>query len=97
MDWGLIGMVLALSVIGSIVVYSATIHNADIAQLWRKQIFWFAFSLFVMWLFSRIDYRFWMEVSYIFYTISIISLILVLFIGDETNGAKRWIRLGLFS
>lgn len=97
MDWGLIGMVLALSVIGSIVVYSATIHNADIAQLWRKQIFWFVFSLFVMWLFSRIDYRFWMEASYIFYTISIISLILVLFIGDETNGARRWIRLGFFS
>ncbi len=97
MDWALISMVFALSAIGSIVVYSATIHNPDIAQLWKKQIFWFAISLFVMWLFSRIDYRFWMEASYIFYTLSIISLILVLFVGDETNGARRWIKLGFFS
>ncbi len=97
MDWALIGMVFALSVIGSVVVYSATIHNADISTLWRKQIFWFGISLFVMWLFSRIDYRFWMEASYIFYTISIVSLILVLFVGDETNGARRWIKLGFFS
>jgi len=50
-----------------------------------------------MWVFSKIDYRFWMEASYIFYFVSIVSLLAVLFIGDQTNGARRWIKLGIIS
>lgn len=97
MDWAVVTNVLLLSVIGFIVVYSATTHNADISQLWKKQLFWFFISLFGMWLFSRIDYRFWIEASYIFYWVSIVSLLAVLVIGDETNGARRWIKLGILS
>lgn len=97
MDWGLTTEVMALSVIGFFVVYSATSHNADISQLWKKQLFWFFISLFGMWLFSKIDYRFWIEASYIFYWLAILSLMAVLLIGDETNGAKRWIKLGILS
>ncbi len=97
MDWFLISEILALSVIGIFVVYSATFHSPDIAGLWRKQLFWFLISLAGMWLFSKIDYRFWIEASYIFYWISIISLFAVLFIGDQTNGARRWIKLGILS
>lgn len=97
MDWVLISEVLALSLIGFFVVLSATYHNPDISQLWKKQLFWFSISLFGMWVFSRIDYRFWIEASYIFYWIAILSLLGVLVIGDETNGARRWIKLGLLS
>lgn len=97
MDWVLISEVLALSLIGFFVVLSATYHNPDISQLWKKQLFWFSISLFGMWIFSRIDYRFWIEASYIFYWIAILSLLGVLVIGDETNGARRWIKLGLLS
>lgn len=96
-DWALITEVLALSFIGSVVVFSATSHTSDISQLWKKQVFWFFISLFGMWVFSRIDYRFWMEAAYIFYGLAIFSLLLVFVIGDETNGAKRWIKLGLLS
>jgi rod shape determining protein RodA len=97
MDWVLASEVLALSVIGFIVVFSATSGYADISQLWKKQLFWFSISLFVMWLFSKIDYRFWMEASYIFYWISLLSLLGVLLLGEETNGARRWIKLGILS
>ena len=97
MDGVLISEVLALSVIGFFVVYSATSHNSDIAQLWKKQLFWFSISVFVLWLFSKIDYRFWVEAAYIFYWVAILSLLVVLAIGDETNGAKRWIKLGILS
>jgi rod shape determining protein RodA len=97
MDWVLISEVLALSVIGFLIVFSATSHNAEIAQLWKKQLFWFSISIFGMWVFSKIDYRFWIEASYIFYWIAIVSLLAVLAIGDETNGAKRWIKLGILS
>ncbi len=97
MDWALVTEVLALSAIGIFVVFSATSHNADISQLWKKQLFWFFISLFGMWLFSKIDYRFWIEASYIFYWVSILSLLAVLVIGDETNGARRWIKLGILS
>jgi rod shape determining protein RodA len=50
-----------------------------------------------MWVFSRIDYRFWIEAAYIFYWFAVISLLLVLILGDETKGAKRWIKLGVLS
>lgn len=96
-DWGLISCVLILSVAGFFVIYSATIHNGEISQLWKKQLFWFGISLITMWVFSKIDYRFWMEASYIFYVVSIISLFAVLLIGDQTNGARRWIKLGILS
>ncbi len=96
-DWVLIFCVMALSFIGFFVIYSATVHNSDISQLWKKQLFWFAISLIAMWVFSRIDYRFWMEASYVFYWVAIISLLAVLIIGDQTNGAKRWIKLGFLS
>lgn len=96
-DWPLATEVLGLSVIGFFVVFSATSHNGDISQLWKKQLFWFCISLFGMWLFSKIDYRFWIEASYIFYWVSIVSLLAVLVIGDETNGARRWIKLGILS
>ncbi|HUO57641.1 MAG TPA: rod shape-determining protein RodA [bacterium] len=96
-DWALITQVFTLSLIGIIVVISATSHNSEISQLWKKQFFWFCLSLLGMFVFSRIDYRFWIEASYIFYWIAILSLLLVLVIGDETNGAKRWIKLGILS
>lgn len=96
-DWALITCVLSLSVIGFFVIYSATVHGGEMAELWRKQIFWFGISLITMWVFSKIDYRFWLEASYIFYVVSIISLLVVLFIGDQTNGARRWIKLGFIS
>jgi rod shape determining protein RodA len=96
-DWPLISCVLALSVIGFFVVLSATLHSHDIALLWKKQLSWFVVSFFGMWVFSRIDYRFWMEASYFFYGLAVLSLLLVLLFGEETNGAKRWIKFGLFS
>jgi len=96
-DWGLITCVLCLSVIGFFVIYSATIHGGEVSQIWKKQMFWFGISLITMWVFSKIDYRFWMEASYIFYFVSIVSLLAVLFIGDQTNGARRWIKLGIIS
>jgi rod shape determining protein RodA len=96
-DWVLISEVFALSVIGYFVVLSATSHGFESSQLWRKQLFWFTLSLLAMFLFSRIDYRFWIEASYVFYWVAILSLLIVLFVGDETNGAKRWIRLGVLS
>jgi len=97
MDLVLISEVMALSVIGFIIVYSATSQSGDISQLWKKQLFWFFISLIGMWVFSKIDYRFWIEASYIFYWFAIFSLLLVFAIGDETNGAKRWIKLGILS
>ncbi len=93
----LITCVLLLSVVGFFVIFSATVHNGEVSQLWKKQMFWFGIALITMWIFSRIDYRFWMEASYIFYWVSIVSLVAVLFIGDQTNGARRWIKLGFLS
>ena len=97
LDWTLALQVLALTLIGLFVVYSATARDPDISQLWKRQVIGFGIALFAMWLFSRIDYRFWIEASYIFYWLSILCLGIVFFWGGSTNGAQRWIRLGIFS
>ena len=97
LDWPLVIEVLLLTVIGLFVVYSATSRNPDISQLWKRQLVGFAIALLAMWLFSRIDYRFWIEASYIFYWLSIFFLVIVFFWGGSTNGAQRWIRLGILS
>ncbi|HVM32197.1 MAG TPA: FtsW/RodA/SpoVE family cell cycle protein, partial [bacterium] len=97
LDWPLVIEVLLLTLIGLFVVYSATSRNADISQLWKRQLVGFFIALFAMWLFSRIDYRFWIEASYIFYWLSIFALVIVFFWGGSTNGAQRWIRLGILS
>ncbi|MGH7740025.1 MAG: rod shape-determining protein RodA [bacterium] len=97
LDWTLVIQVLVLTVIGLFVVYSATARNPDISGLWKRQLVGFGVALLAMWLFSRIDYRFWIEASYIFYWASIFALVVVFFWGGSTNGAQRWIRLGILS
>src|SRR5579859_1918975 len=97
LDWAVIVQVSALSIIGFFVVFSATARNADISLLWKRQLFWFALSLGAMWLFSRIDYRFWIEAAYFFYWAAIFFLVVVFILGQSTNGAQRWLRIGIFS
>lgn len=80
--------VLALSVLGVLVVGSAN------ESYQNKQIVGLVFGLAVMAVVSLIDYVWVLNMYWLIYGFSILSLLLVLFIGDEVNGATRWINLG---
>ena len=80
--------VLALSLLGVLVVGSAN------ESYQNKQIVGLVFGLAVMAVVSLIDYVWVLNMYWLIYGFSILSLLLVLFIGDEVNGATRWINLG---
>ena len=60
------------------------------SYFFRQAIFAVA-GLFMMWVISNIDYRFYQKYYKLAYIIAFLLLLAVPFIGREVNGAKRWI------
>lgn len=88
--FGLIALVLVLSIIGIIVVGSAN------ESYQSKQILGVVIGLVVMAIVSLIDYVWITNFYWILYGISVFMLAIVLIpgIGVYVNGARRWINLG---
>lgn len=87
-NFTLVFLVLALSVLGVLVVGSAR----DIYQ--GRQIIGVVIGLVAMAVVSLMDYEWILNFYWILYGIAVLSLALVLVIGQEVNGATRWINLG---
>lgn len=91
-----------LVMIGVIMVFSASYARAYANE--RNSTYYFArqaiFALVgigIMLFVSRLNYQMWRGISVIVLAVSIFFLLLVPIIGNEENGAKRWIYLGFFS
>lgn len=84
----LVLLVTILSVIGTLVVGSAR------ESLQNKQIFGVIVGTIMMLIVSVIDYVWVLEMYWLIYAGAVVSLALVLFIGQNVNGATRWINLG---
>ena len=87
-NFTLVFLVLALSILGVLVVGSAR----DIYQ--GRQIIGVVIGLVAMAVVSLMDYEWILNFYSILYGIAVLSLALVLVIGQEVNGATRWINLG---
>lgn len=94
MEWLILISALLLSVIGFIALYSAT-QSSGFDEL-KKQVMWFSISIAIMIVIMFVDYDTWAKLSPIFYGISIILLIVVLF-TKARNGASSWFKIGSFS
>lgn len=84
----LVFLVLALSILGILVVGSAR----DIYQ--SRQIIGVIIGLVAMLVVSLMDYKWVLNFYWLIYGVAVVSLGLVLIIGQEVNGATRWINLG---
>ena len=83
-----------IMICGLIALYSASFNNVRVTNdVFYDQFFCTGLGLSVMYLLSRMDYRKFFDVAYIFYGINIILLLGVLFAGRHALGAKRWIEL----
>ena len=91
-DWLLLGMVLLLSVISILEIYSATLHTKFVG-FETKQIFWLLGGLAAMFIFSLINYHRLLEAIPWIYGFCLVSLVAVLAVGTKVLGARRWIKL----
>ena len=94
-------LLLLLLAVGLMTLYSASSAQSEYDTGYRittrylqKQAVCAAIGLAAMYVFSRIPVRFWFRMAWLLYGVSILLLLSVLVIGQEVNGARRWINIG---
>ena len=95
-DNGVYIAVILLVLIGLLLVFTSSSYYAlyeqgDLYFFIRKQAMWAAIGLVFMSIFARVDYHFLRKFTWFLAGITLALLVLVLIIGKEINGAKRWI------
>ena len=93
-------LILMLLLVGLAMLYSASFAQSEYdtgyeisTRYLRKQAVGAAIGLAAMYCFSRISAEFWYRMAWPLYGVSIVLLLSVLVIGEEVNGARRWINL----
>ena len=99
-DYPFLLLVLLLLTVGLTMLYSASYAQSEYdtgyaisTKYLQKQGACALIGLAAMFFFSRIPVRFWYRLAWPLYGVSIVLLLSVLVIGQEVNGAKRWINL----
>jgi rod shape determining protein RodA len=96
----LLGLVLALSVFGVAMVYSAGVLDVPstlVAGLWRMQLLWFALALLIIPVVLRVPSHLLELAAVPFYILSVVMLALTLVIGvgvGTAEGVPRWLAIG---
>ena len=102
LDYSLLLIVFFLLCFGLVVLYSTSAYNGQVkfgdpGYYLKKQLLADVLGIAVMALVACFSYRFWRYFWLVAYLAGIGLCTLVLFIGDEVNGAKRWLDLGFTS
>jgi len=99
LDWILIISALLLMSIGLLEIYSSSLSKGNFLNF-KKQIVFLVISIFLMFLFSFLDWRIFPENSYlilVLYFFCLLSLVGLFFFAPEIRGTKGWYKLGLIS
>ncbi len=95
-DYLLLIAVAALSVIGLMMIYSATfalgyqLHDQP-SYYFLRQLMWMGVGLVALIGFARIEYHTWRRFSIPLMVMTLLLMVLVLIAGDEQFGAQRWL------
>ena len=99
-DLPFLALVLLLLTLGLVMLYSASYAQSEYdtgyaisTRYLQKQAVCAAIGLVAMFFFSRIPAMLWYRLAWPLSGVSIVLLLSVLVIGEEVNGAKRWINL----
>ena len=100
-DWVLVALYLLLVIMGWLNIYASVYNDehqsvTDFSQKYGKQLVWIVSSIGLAIICLILDGKFYATFSPVIYAISIVSLILVLFLGTEISGSKSWFRIGGF-
>lgn len=69
----------------------------DLSTNIGKQTLWVGVSVVLLFAVIAIDWNFWRTFAYPIYALAMLSLLMVLFIGLEVNGATSWFKIGPFT
>lgn len=104
-DWIVFFAVVSLMGFGIIMVFSATSVTAyqkynDSFHFLKRQVIWVALALGVMFVLMQVDYhrwfaKTWQPISYLIFSLLLLGLVLI--VGTEINGSKRWLSIGGFT
>jgi rod shape determining protein RodA len=93
LDWPLLLIALAVSAVGVLQIFSATMET-DFHSAWWKQIVYVAGGLVLMWAIMAIDYHSLLHYVPTLYVGSVFALLVTYVVGESAFGSKRWIPLG---
>jgi len=91
MDWALTALLLLNTVVGVVLIYSATFYTGG-GFAW-KQVLWMVIALGFFFLTVAVDYKFWIEIAPYLYGLALLVLVGLLAFGRVTSGARSWLRL----
>lgn len=92
-------IVLALTAYGLVMVYSASapsafyVHN-DSTHFFKSQALWSVVGIAAMLFMASINFEYIKKFAFPVYIVSMLLLVAVLIVGEEYNGAQRWLNLG---
>ncbi len=101
-DFSLLFIVFFLLCIGLVMIYSTSAykasidHHGDSAYFLKRQVLFTLAGLIMMYVMSKIDYHIYKKFTLVMIIIMGALLLVVLFFGDETKGAVRWLTIGPF-
>ncbi len=100
-DWVLVGIFLALLLIGWVNIYGAVYeeeHSSifDMSMRYGKQLMWIGCALFIAFLILNLESKIFTVSAYFIYGVSLCMVLVVMLIGKEVNGARLWIEIGAF-
>lgn len=92
-DFTLLLLALILWVIGNLLVYSATyIHETGpLVNLYKQQAVWLVMALIIILVIVSIPGRYFYNLAYVFYGMSLVLLLMALLMGVSAKGAERWV------
>ena len=95
-DWIFLCLILALSALGIVNLYSASSgFQAGGAPVYIKQFYWFLMGMALLGVLLLFDYHVLGDSAYMIYGFGLILLVFVMFFGRASSGAQRWIDLGV--
>ena len=100
-DWLVIMPYLILVFVGLVNIYAAVYNEEhhsifDITQRYGKQLMWIGLAVVIAFAILLVDSQFFTSFAIPIYAIVLITLVGVLLLGVETNGARSWFKLGSF-
>lgn len=76
-------------------------NSALLSSLYKynleKQIIWYTAGFLILFFIQKLNIQKILKWSFVYYLLSVLLLILVLFFGKEVNGAKAWFKIGFLA